>query len=94
MPSSEKEAAVAPVAAPATIEEAAVELTLRRPNAVVLERSCVDATDYEAQQLAAVQALADIAEEDLTQQEAEQEDGPAPQQDVISSNQPIDQFAP
>ncbi|CAE7375727.1 unnamed protein product [Symbiodinium microadriaticum] len=100
LPSSDKDAPVekqkvaAPVAAPATVEEAAVELRLRRPNAVVLEKSCVDVTDYEAQQVAAVQALADVAEEDLMRQDSEQEDGPAPEQDVVSSNQPIDQFAP
>ena len=93
-PPTEKQKVAAPQAAPATVEEAAVELSLRRPNAVVLEKSCVETMDYEAQQVAAVQALADVAEEDLLQQNSEQEDGPAPEQDVVSSNQPIDQFAP
>ena len=93
-PPVEKQKVAAPQAAPATVEEAAVELSLRRPNAVVLEKSCVEVMDYEAQQVAAVQALADVAEEDLLQQNSEQEDGPAPEQDVVSSNQPIDQFAP
>ena len=90
----EKQKVAAPVAAPGTVEEAGQEMSLRRPNAVVLEKSVLDATDYEAQRIAAVQALAEVPEEDLQDQGSEQDEGPAPEQDVIASNQAIDQFAP
>ena len=90
----EKQKVAAPVAAPATVEEAALDLDLKRPNAVVLEKTGLEAVDYEAQRLEAVRALAEVAEEDLRDSGSEQEDGPAPETDVVSRSTPMNQFAP
>ena len=90
----EKQKVAAPVAVPATVQEAARDLALKRPNAVVMERTGLEAIDYEAQRLEAVRALAEIAEEDLRDVGSEQEDGPAPEMDVVSRSTPMNQFAP
>ena len=88
----EKQKVAAPVAAPATVQEAALDLDLKRPNAVVLEKTGLE--DYEAQRFEAVRALAEVAEEDLRDSGSEQEDGPAPETDVVSRSTPMNQFAP
>ena len=90
----ERQKVATPCAAPGTVEEAAVELDMRRPNSVVLERSGHEAIDYEAQRIAAVRALAETAEEDLLDAGSEQEAGPAPEKEIISTSEPLDQFAP
>ncbi|CAE7580167.1 unnamed protein product [Symbiodinium sp. CCMP2592] len=95
-----KQKNAAPIAEPDTVDEAILELSLQRPNAVVLEKSGCDVIDGEGQQEAALRALAEdiapdqLAEEDCDDALAEQADETVPERQIVSSTTPMDQFAP
>ena len=89
----DRQKVAAPMAVPETVEEVAIELDMRRPNAVVLEKTSASGFDFEEQQRAALRALAEEAEEDRMRDRVE-EDGQAPSKEVVVGSEAIDQFAP